>query len=93
MMKVARDPCGRHVASVLLVFFFSNMADMLWWEQYHEPFGFLVAGYYLVLIWLVHKYSMSYEPSKVPPNDFSVCIIGAGFSGINMAIKLKQMGK
>ena len=29
----------------------------------------------------------------MPPTDFNVCIVGAGFSGINMGIKLKQIGK
>ena len=29
----------------------------------------------------------------MPPNDFNVCIVGAGFSGINMGIKLKKIGK
>ena len=29
---------------------------------------------------------------QLPASDFSVCIIGAGFSGINMAVKLKELG-
>ena len=48
--------------------------------------------YYLVLIWALHKYAMSYRLPKLPDTEFSVCIIGAGFSGIGMGIKLKQMG-
>ena len=48
--------------------------------------------YYFVLIWALHKYAMSYKPPKLPETEFSVCIIGAGFSGIGMGIKLKQMG-
>ncbi len=48
--------------------------------------------YYLVLLWLVQMYWFSYEVPPVRRNNFRVLIIGAGFSGINMAIKLKQMG-
>ena len=48
--------------------------------------------YYLVLIWALHKYAMSYKLPKLPETEFSVCIIGDGFSGIGMGIKLKQMG-
>ena len=58
-----------------------------------EDSAFVSIAYYLALIWLVYKYAKSYEPSKVPPTDFSVCIVGAGFSGINMGIKLKQISK
>ena len=54
---------------------------------------FVSIAYYLALIWLVYKYAKSYEPSKVPPADFNVCIVGAGFSGIDMGIKLKKIGK
>ena len=35
---------------------------------------------------------MSYKPLPVPATDFNVCIIGAGFSGIGMAVKLKEIG-
>ena len=55
--------------------------------------AFVSIAYYLALIWLVYKYANSYEPSKVQPTDFNVCIVGAGFSGINMGIKLKKIGK
>ena len=48
--------------------------------------------YFLILIWLVHKYAMSYKNPKVPETDFNVCIIGAGVSGICIAIKLKEIG-
>ena len=56
----------------------------------HSIFADLL--YYLVLIWALYKYAMSYKLPKLPETDFNVCIIGAGFSGIGMAIKLKQMG-
>ncbi len=48
--------------------------------------------YNLALIWLVFRFYMSYTLKALPQSDFRVCIIGAGFSGIAMAIKLKQLG-
>ena len=74
---------------VLLVIGFSYKNTFLLGDDH----SFIVdIAYYLALIWLVHKYSMSYKLPKVPETDFNVCIIGAGFSGIGVAVKLKEMG-
>lgn len=48
--------------------------------------------YYLLLIYLTFQYASSYTLPKLPKNDLSVVIVGAGFSGIAMAIKLKELG-
>ena len=48
--------------------------------------------YLLALIWLSFKFYTSYKPMPVPASDFNVCIVGAGFSGIGMAIKLNEIG-
>lgn len=40
---------------------------------------------------LLNYYIFEHE-SKVPKSDFKVAIVGAGFSGIGMAIKLQKMG-
>ena len=37
-------------------------------------------------------YEMRYEQPRVGKNDLEVCIIGAGFSGIAMAVRLKELG-
>jgi cation diffusion facilitator CzcD-associated flavoprotein CzcO len=34
----------------------------------------------------------AFEPTRVPPEDFSVLVVGAGMVGINAAIKLKAAG-
>ena len=49
-------------------------------------------AYYIILLGLVYKYSQSYRYPKLPETNFNVCIIGAGFSGIGMAIKLQEIG-
>ena len=48
--------------------------------------------YFLLLFWVLYKFAKSYKRPKVPDTDFSVCIIGAGVSGICAAIKLKEIG-
>ena len=56
------------------------------------PDYLVTVAYYLLLILLVHKYVFSYRNPRLPENDFNVCIIGAGFCGLGMAIKLKEIG-
>lgn len=46
---------------------------------------------FILLCKLLNYYVFQYE-RKVPKSKFKVAIIGAGFSGIGMAIKLKKMG-
>ena len=48
--------------------------------------------FYVVFIGVLYKYYTSYMPLQVPASDFSVCIVGAGFSGIGMAVRLKEIG-
>ena len=50
------------------------------------------AIFFTIYIWILYRYYMSYKPLPVPAKDFNVCIVGAGFSGINMAVKLKEIG-
>ncbi len=56
------------------------------------PYFILLPLYYLVLLRIVFKYGTSFRHTRLPDSDFTVCIVGAGFSGINMAIKLKELG-
>lgn len=49
--------------------------------------------YYLILILVLHKFIYGCKQSPVKPNnDFTVCIVGAGFGGIGAAVKLKEIG-
>ena len=48
--------------------------------------------FYIIYIGVIFKYYTSYKPRPVPTKDFNVCIIGAGFSGIGMGVKLREIG-
>ena len=48
--------------------------------------------FYTLYIGVIFKYYTSYKPRPVATKDFNVCIIGAGFSGIGMGIKLREIG-
>ncbi len=52
-------------------------------------YGYLLSSLYLLLlVYLVYKYHMNLKLPRFPPNDLEVLIVGAGFSGLGMAIKV-----
>ncbi len=64
-----------------------------------HPLTFVLYGVVLLyfILWgvvdsEVTRWLLCSEPKHIPRSDFSVCIIGAGFSGLGMAIKLEQLG-
>ena len=69
----------------IIVLFFSTESFFLHFFVGHPV-------YFGLLIWISYKYGTSYKRPKVPDTDYSVCIIGAGVSGICAAIKLKEIG-
>ena len=55
-------------------------------------YGYLLCTlYFLLLVLLVYKYHMNLKIPCFPPNDLEVLIVGAGFSGLGMAIKVSAL--
>lgn len=84
------DPDWKHLlkAILLFVFCFCSRPLVLGTEG-----SFLAhAAYILALVFVVHKYLLSCKLPSVANSDFNTLIVGAGFSGLGMAIKLKEMG-
>ena len=84
------DPRNKHHLKAFAIFFFAYF-----WKTsiLGDGYGFILSTVYnLVAIWILYLYELSYQQPRVGKNDLEVCIIGAGFSGIAMAVRLKELG-
>ena len=62
-------------------------------QQYILPEGSNIGIFFAAGVLLFYLYSKFTSQRKIKvPEGFKVAIVGAGFSGLGMAIKLKQMG-
>ena len=85
------DPRNKHHLKAIIIFLFAYFYKT---SILGENYGFILGTIYnLLVIWVIYMYEMNYEQPRVQGGrDFEVCIVGAGFSGIGMAVRLKQMG-
>ena len=84
------DPRNKHHLKSIIFFLLAY-----YWKTsiLGEGYGFILSTIYnLLVIWVIYMHEMNYKQPRVPSNDIEVCIIGAGYSGICMAVRLKQMG-
>ncbi len=79
-----------HTLKAFLLFWLGLYVKDVIFLGYDLPL-FVDATFCVVLVWVVFRFFSHYKPSPVPPSDFEVCIVGAGFSGIAMGVKLKEI--
>ena len=91
LIETTMDPDWKHLlkAIALLAFGLIIKSYLLNGAGYSI---FVHILYILVLILVVYNFLQSYKLPPVADSDFTALIVGAGFSGLGMAVKLQEMG-
>ena len=85
------DPDWKHLLKAIALFAFGLIIkSYLLNGAGYSVFVHIV--YILVLILVVYNFLQSYKLPPVADSDFTALIVGAGFSGLGMAVKLQEMG-
>ena len=84
------DPDWKHLLKAIALFLFGIMKSHLLNGVGYSIVVHVV--YLLILILVVYKYLLSYKLPPVADTDYTALIVGAGFSGLGMAVKLQEMG-
>ena len=89
--KQTMDPDWKHSLKAIALFLFGLIIKsyLLNGPDYSI---FVHITYILILILVVYKFLQSYKLPPVADTDFTALILGAGFSGLGMAVKLQEMG-
>ena len=85
------DPDWKHLFKAIILFVFGLIIK----SYLLNGVGYSVFVhilYILVLILVVYKFLQNYKLPPVADSDFTALIVGAGFSGLGMAVKLQEMG-